>query len=105
MMESNLSEIPCEVIRKAISETIKIKLKSENCKIIMSSASKEGENNFCGVVHRVSCHKEDENIPQFKMIVKIAPQNEVRRAQFHSREMFLQEIYMYTEVFYSFFFC
>lgn len=52
MAESNLSEIPCELVREAISELIENKLKSKKFDIFVSSASKEGENNFCGVVYR-----------------------------------------------------
>lgn len=98
MVESNLSQIPCEVIRKAVHETVEDKLKSKNCEIDVSSASKEGEDNFCGAVYRVSSNRNDTSHSKFSMILKIAPQNETRRIQFHAREMFLQEIYLYTEV-------
>lgn len=102
MCESNLSEIPSEVIRKAICECIENRSNSKNFEITLSSASKGGENNFCGIIYRVSFIGEDErsngNDKNFSLIVKLAPQNVGRRIQFHSREMFLQEIFIYHEV-------
>lgn len=96
----DLSEIPGEPVRQAIRETIENQLKSKNFRLKVSSASKEGENNFLGVVYRVSFNAVDvsENSANPSLIVKVAPQNETRRTQFHSREMFLQEIFMYNEV-------
>lgn len=100
MVESNLTEIPGEPVHQAIREIIESQLKSKNYIVNVSSASKEGESNFLGVVYRVSFSTvdESENIMKSSMIVKVAPQGETRRTQFHSREMFLQEIFMYNEV-------
>ena len=74
----------------------------EKIEITVSSASKGGENNFCGIIYRVSFNGEDKtsdgNDKNFSLIVKLAPQNMGRRIQFHSREMFLQEIFIYREV-------
>lgn len=96
----DLSEIPGEPVRQAIRETIENQLKSKNFRLKVSSASKEGENNFLGVVFRVSFNAVDvsENSANPSLIVKVAPQNETRRTHFHSRKMFLQEIFMYNEV-------
>lgn len=103
MTESNLSEIPNEVIRKALCETIEKKLKSKKNKIIVSSASTAGESNFVGIVYRVLFSKENEAAEKYenkdyKLILKLAPQNEARRLYFQSRGLFLQEIYMYDKV-------
>lgn len=100
MVESNLSEIPGESVHQAIREIIENQLKSKNYSLNVSSASKEGENNFLGVIYRVSFNAVDVsgNTTKSSMIVKVAPQNETRRKHFHSREMFLQEIFVYNEV-------
>lgn len=103
MCESNLSDIPSEVIRKALCDVIEEKVKSKKHKISVSSASKAGESNFVGIVHRVLFSKEIENknerSEEFKLILKVAPENETRRTHFHSRDLFLQEIYVYSKVF------
>lgn len=103
MTESNLSEIPSEVIRKALYEIIEKKLKSTKNKITVESASKAGESNFVGIVYRVSFSKENDAKEMYedkeeKLILKLAPQNEGRRLYFQSRHLFLQEIYMYEKV-------
>lgn len=102
MVVSDLSDLPAEVIRTALKETVEEKLKSKKYKISVSSASTAGENNFVGIVYRVSFCKEDNNEneknPPSKLILKVAPQNEARRAQFFSHACFMREIYMYDEV-------
>lgn len=94
---SDLSEIPSEIVRTALCETIEAKLKSKNYQITISSASQAGESNFIGIVYRVSFGKDGENKYE-KLILKIAPQNVDRREQFNSRLLFLQEINAYNEV-------
>lgn len=99
MAKSDLSEIRSEAIRNAIFEIIEKRLKSKNFKITLCSASEEGESNFCGIIYRVLFNEvNDENDSKSSLILKLAPQNVSRRIQFHSRKMFSQEIYMYTEV-------
>ena len=89
MAESEVCEIPSELIRSALQETVEKKLNSKKCKIELSSASKAGSSNFIGIVYRASFYKEDENgsekNPIHKMIVKTAPQHAVRRELFISR--------------------
>lgn len=79
MVESELCEIPSELIRTVLRETVEKKLNSKECKIEISSASKAGANNFVGIVYRASFCKEDENEnetnPIHKMIVKVAKQS------------------------------
>lgn len=101
MVEIDLSELPSDVIRSTLCETIESQLKSNKYKISISSASKAGENNFIGVVYRVSFNKDDETIDKnsiSKLILKVSPQSVARRNQFQSRKFFLREIYMYNEV-------
>lgn len=97
MTDSNLSEIPNGAIRAALVEFIEEKLTSKTHKIVVSSASKAGESNFIGIVYRVSYCKQNETDTS-KLILKIAPQNEARRNQFQSRQLFLQEIFTYDTV-------
>lgn len=97
MAEPVLSEISTDVIRTALRETIEKKLKSKDYIISVSSASKIGENNFNGILHRVSFNKNGED-KQEKIILKTAPHTETRREQFNSRILFLQEIHMYNAV-------
>lgn len=99
-MDLDLSEIPGESVHKAIYEVIENNLQSKKFKLTVSSASKAGENNFLGVVYRVSFNRADDSVNGSKssIIVKVAPQNETQRTQFRSRDMFLQEIFLYNEV-------
>lgn len=101
MSNCDLSMIPNEVVRTVLHETVENRLKSNKYNIIVSSASQAGENNFLGVVYRVSFNKEhdDGNDGQTsKLILKVAPQNATQRAQFFSRQLFLREIYLYDVV-------
>lgn len=97
-----LSEISSHLVRKALLETIENLLGSENFKINISSASKAGENNFSGIIHRVTVNELDEdgneNSPATNLILKVAPQNLLRRSQFVVRPAFVREIYSYEKV-------
>ncbi|XP_031627328.1 uncharacterized protein LOC116343425 [Contarinia nasturtii] len=97
MAESCLSEIPTDLVRSVLCETIEKKLKSKKYKMTVSSASKAGESNFIGIVYRVTFNKEGENSSE-KLILKVAPQNAARREQFNSHELFLQEIQAYNVI-------
>lgn len=102
MVESALSEISSHLVRKALLETIEEQLHSKNFKIKVTSASKAGENNFIGIIHRVIFTKLDEdgneNGPAANLILKVAPQNLLRRSQFVVRPAFEREIYSYEKV-------
>lgn len=75
MAESESCEIPSELIRTALRETVEKKLNSKNCKIDISSASEAGSSNFIGIVYRAKFRREEENEsesnPIQKMIVKV----------------------------------
>lgn len=99
MTEQGLSELPSDVTRCALRETVEYYLKTKKYKITVDSASQAGENNFIGIVYRVLFSKEDEPASKpSKLILKVAPQNAARRAQFTSRGLFLREIYTYEKV-------
>lgn len=100
MVESNLLEIPSELIHSALCETIEKQLKTKNYQISLSFASKAGENNFIGIIFRVAfnqCHESEKGAIS-KLILKVAPQSEARRAQFYARPAFTREIYTYDKV-------
>lgn len=122
MAQIDLSEISCEIIRKTLFETIENKLNSKNYQIDLSLASKAGENNFIGIIYRVAFYEKDESSKEgentengedtnvgekmkngkqcspSKLILKVAPQNEARRAQFYASPAFAREIYTYDKV-------
>lgn len=98
MVEPNLSEISSDTIRSILLETIENQIKSSNVKVNVSSASQAGDNNFIGIVYRVSFNSDDDTDNEKKLILKVAPQNVARRTQFFSRPCFLREIYMYETV-------
>lgn len=102
MVDSALSDISSHLVRKALLETIEERLQSKNFKIKVTSASKAGENNFIGIIHRVTFTKLDEdgneNGPATNIILKVAPQNLLRRSQFVVRPAFEREIYSYEKV-------
>lgn len=98
MTESALAEILSEYVRAAVIEIIKNQLKTNDFAIETSSASKAGENNFIGIIYRVSCSKQNEKTRTTNLIVKVAPQNALRRSQFVVRPAFIREIYSYEKV-------
>lgn len=105
MVESALSEISSHLVRKALLETIEGQLQSKNFRIKVTSASKAGENNFIGIIHRATFTKLDEDGnesgPATNLILKVAPQNLLRRSQFVVRPAFEREIYSYEKVWVS----
>lgn len=106
MVESNLSELPSEVIRLAVCNTVEQILGTKKYTIRVSSASQSGDNNFMGIVYRVlfnNVNDQNENNNLSKLILKVAPTNVARRMQFFSRSCFLREIYMYEKVNYYYF--
>lgn len=103
MSHSDLSILPREEIRSALRETVEAQLNSNKYKITVHTASQIGENNFIGIVYRVSfCNEnEDEHGENAsKLILKVAPQGEQRRnaGGLSIREFFLREIFMYNVV-------
>lgn len=101
MVGFDMPEISSNLIRMAVLETVENQLESKNIKINISSASQAGDNNFVGVVYRISFSKDDSENgknPISKLILKVAPESLARREQFFSRPCFLREIYLYNEV-------
>lgn len=101
MTKSDLSLLPTDDVRSALRETVENHLNSKECTITVSSASQAGENNFIGIVYRVSFSEDNDNstdAKSSKLILKCAPTNQARREQFLSRSLFLREMYMYNVV-------
>lgn len=100
MAELKLSDIPSVLVRTALLGTIENELKSADFGIRVSSASKCGENNFIGVIYRVSYKRmnENENGNERTLILKVAPQNLLRRSMFTVRPAFEREVYSYEKV-------
>lgn len=104
MPELELTDIPSELVRSVLYKTIKNHIPSKNIEISVKSASKAGTDNFNGIIYRVYFADKDDvnmnsenNLP-LSLILKIAPDNVVRRNLFFSRACFLREIYMYDKV-------
>ncbi|XP_037028754.1 uncharacterized protein LOC119068987 [Bradysia coprophila] len=97
-----LSKITNGIIRSALLETVETKLQSKLHQIDINCVSECGENNFIGIIHRVSFSKEKSTENRFEtaenLILKIAPQNVTCRYMFNSRQLFLREIHMYDTV-------
>lgn len=98
MAELTLSDIPSELVRTALLETIESQLKSKDYKLHVSSASKAGENNFIGVIYRVSYKRTNDDENERRLILKVAPQNLLRRSMFVVRPAFEREVYSYEKV-------
>lgn len=93
-----------KLIRAALNEAIKARIKTSDYELTIESASKKGDN-FMGIVYRVTCHKssaqrvaENAANTNLRLIVKVAPESEQRREAFFSRLCFLREIYLFNEV-------
>lgn len=98
MTDSALAEIPSDLIRSAVLETIEHQLNSKDFRIEVTSASKAGENNFIGIIYRISFTQLNDKNSTKNVILKIAPQNVLRRSQFVVRPAFVREIYTYEKV-------
>lgn len=103
MAQLELLKLPSDLIRSALLETVAERLESKEFSINVSSTAESGENNFMGVVYRASFNKrnrygESGKDQIHKVIIKAAPQNNVRRAKCFARPSFLREIHMYDKV-------
>lgn len=106
-MDSNTQELdffdfPRERIQSRLWETIERILNSNNNKMNVSLATKFGENNFIGIIYRISLVDETMNMNDqkstYNLIAKIAPYDLEHRNIWCPRPCFIREIYMYDEV-------
>lgn len=98
----NQLEISNEVVRSALCDTIEKQLHTKDYNFTLSYASTEGETNFVGILYRILVtsdnHTENGIKSEWRLILKVAPQNINRRAMFQAPKIFAQEIYSYDQV-------
>lgn len=98
----DMQNLPSDTIRSVLRETIEKTLDSKLYKFHIDLAVKLGENNFIGIIYRVSFNEIDENKnskgPIEYLILKVAPQDLKYRNEWFVRPCFLREVYMYNKV-------
>lgn len=97
-IEHDMSTLPNAQVKETLAEIIKNqKIPEKNYKIKIGSGSSKGDN-YIGVVYRATViHVEDEK-KIFSVIIKVPPQNPIRRKQFFARPCFLREALAYNEI-------
>lgn len=99
MSNIELSEIPSELVRSALHETIQSLTNSANDRIEITSISEIVAYNASAIIYRVSFTTKDESSsPTSSLILKVSPQNLTRRALLYSRPCFLRDIFIHDEV-------
>lgn len=99
MSNIELSEIPSELVRTALHETIKNLTNSVNDQIKIRSISEIVAYNASGNIYRISFTTKDEsNDSTSSLILKVTPQNLARRILLYTRPCFLREIFIHDEV-------
>lgn len=97
-----MQNLQSETIRSTLRETIEKTLDSKLYTFNIDLAEKIGENNFIGIIYRVSFNAVDESNnlkgPINYLILKVAPQDLNYRNEWFVRPCFLREVYMYNEV-------
>uniref|UniRef100_T1GYE2 Uncharacterized protein n=1 Tax=Megaselia scalaris TaxID=36166 RepID=T1GYE2_MEGSC len=88
--------------KEAFAEIIKHKVSSHDYSVKIESGSSKGDN-YIGVVYRAIVEspkdaKDNEKRDNFSVIVKVPPQNPIRRKQFFARPCFLREALAYDEI-------
>lgn len=98
--EHDMSTLPNAQVKDALSEIIKNLVPEKNYKLKIESGSSKGDN-YIGIVYRaiVIYQKEKGNTKEdFSVIIKVPPQNPIRRKQFFARPCFLREALAYNEI-------
>lgn len=99
------SHFSSEIILSHVRQTIGKILNSKNYKLNVSLVTEIGEDNFIGVIYRISFGLLDETKNGQKLthnlIAKIAPCDLEYRNIWCPRPCFMREIYMYDEVMHS----
>lgn len=102
MTELKAPELTNKAIHSALNEIVEKYLKSNKFEMSINSASKSGVNNFVGIVYRVTFSKSDDAKTGkncvHTLILKVAPQQLLRRKKFNVRPSFLREIHVYEKV-------
>lgn len=100
MSNSELSEIASELVQTTLRDAIKTLAKtSSNDRIEITSVSPiKGDNPSCNIYRIAFTINDESNTSTSSLIIKVAPQNLVRRTLTYSRPCFLREIFMHDEV-------
>ncbi|KAL5275483.1 hypothetical protein ACFFRR_001384 [Megaselia abdita] len=100
-LEHNMSTLPNFQVKDALTEIIKNAFPLEkNYELKIKSGSSKGDN-YIGVVYRATViqRKEKKDAKDnFSVIIKVPPQNPIRRKQFFARPCFLREALAYEEI-------
>lgn len=112
-MAENLIEEFKPEIREALFDVAEEVLQTKECKIRIEPGSKKGNgfvvrlhcslfcffpgDNFLGIVYRATCSTEDES-NAINLFVKMAPEDETKRAIMRIHDCFMRECYVYKEV-------
>lgn len=93
-----INELPAEVYNQTLRKIVEDNLKTpfDECDVVIVPGSAKGDN-YIGVLYRVTVTSSDGR--KLNLIVKLPPQNEVRREQFFAKECFLRESEFYDNVY------
>lgn len=97
-----MSTLPNAQVKDALMEIIKNAVPEKDYTLKIESGSSKGDN-YIGVVYRATVitkkhEKDDITKDNFSVIIKVPPQNPIRRKQFFARPCFLREALAYDEI-------
>lgn len=110
----NLSTLPNQIVQSALIDIIENKFNISNYKLIIESGSAKGDN-YIGIIYRAKIIwsnndnnklqngnnkliEINSNNEEISIIIKVPPQNEIRREQFFARPCFVREALVYDEI-------
>lgn len=96
-LKNNLLELPHEIYEKSLMDILQ-KESTEEYDIIYSHGSAKGDN-YIGVIYRIQAMAKKKKSSILKLIVKLPPQNFVRRSQFLIHESFIREATFYDKIY------
>jgi hypothetical protein len=93
-----MNKLPDEVYYKTLEKVVKdnLKVSIKDCDMSIIPGSAKGDN-YMGVVYRIAITSKRGD--KLNLIVKLPPQNQVRREQFFVKDCFLREIEFYHDIF------
>lgn len=97
--QTDFSELPNEIYKKALQEIISTQLKdSKNYEIICSEGSKKGDN-LLGIIYRIVVKCKSDSNQTLNLILKTSPQSRARREQYLTHYIFARETQFYREIY------
>jgi hypothetical protein len=96
------NDVIFELPTKSYNETLKrividnLKTSIEDCDVSIIPGSAKGDN-YMGIMYRVAITSKEGD--KLNLTVKLAPQDEIKREQFYSKDVFLREIEFYDNVY------